>query len=152
MYTYALPKVELQIMNWLMCTQLILHKSRLFMIISCSLSWLWWINSYIKQLGCVWKWLVSLNPMVLLISIPMKNGYFIGNINPTFSDKPTSSWSLSIVWGAPRFWLALRDWLWPWPLPVGPAAVSCCAPQGRHRQAQPWRTVRQVLWELGKSH
>ena len=27
-------------------------------------------------------------PMVLLISIPMKNGYFIGNINPTFSDKP----------------------------------------------------------------
>ena len=28
------------------------------------------------------------NPMVLLIIIPMKNGYFIGNINPTFSDKP----------------------------------------------------------------
>ena len=32
---------------------------------------------------------VALNPMVLLIIIPM-NGYFIGNINPTFSDKPTS--------------------------------------------------------------
>ena len=31
--------------------------------------------------------------MVLLIIIPMKNGYFIGNINPTFSDKPT--WSHS---------------------------------------------------------
>ena len=29
-----------------------------------------------------------LYPMVLLIIIPMKNGYFIGNINPTFSDKP----------------------------------------------------------------
>ena len=29
-----------------------------------------------------------LNPMVLLIIIPMKNGYFIGNINPTVSDKP----------------------------------------------------------------
>ena len=28
---------------------------------------------------------VPLNPMVLLIMIPMKNGYFIGNINPTFS-------------------------------------------------------------------
>ena len=28
------------------------------------------------------------DPMVLLIIIPMKNGYFIGNINPTFSDKP----------------------------------------------------------------
>ena len=26
--------------------------------------------------------------MVLLIIIPMKNGYFIGNINPTFSDIP----------------------------------------------------------------
>ena len=27
--------------------------------------------------------------MVLLIIIPFLNGYFIGNINPTFSDKPT---------------------------------------------------------------
>ena len=26
--------------------------------------------------------------MVLLIIIPFLNGYFIGNINPTFSDKP----------------------------------------------------------------
>ena len=24
-----------------------------------------------------------------MIIIPMKNGYFIGKINPTFSDKPT---------------------------------------------------------------
>ena len=31
------------------------------------------------------------NPMVLLIIIPMKNGYFIGNINPTFSDIPICS-------------------------------------------------------------
>ena len=29
-----------------------------------------------------------LNPMVLLIIIPFWNGYFIGNIDPTFSDKP----------------------------------------------------------------
>ena len=36
---------------------------------------------------------VPLNPMVLLIIIPMKNGYFIGNINPTFSDKPVSNQS-----------------------------------------------------------
>ena len=28
--------------------------------------------------------------MVLLIIIPMKNCYFIGNINPTVSDKPIS--------------------------------------------------------------
>ena len=36
------------------------------------------------------------NPMVLLIMIPMNNGYFIGNINPTFSDipiyKPPGQW------------------------------------------------------------
>ena len=32
-----------------------------------------------------------LYPMVLLIIIPFLNGYFIGNINPTFSDKPRSS-------------------------------------------------------------
>ena len=30
-------------------------------------------------------------PNGLLIIIPMKNGYFIGNINPTFSDKPIFS-------------------------------------------------------------
>ena len=33
---------------------------------------------------------VPLNSMVLLIIIPFLNGYFIGNINPTFSDKPIS--------------------------------------------------------------
>ena len=42
----------------------------------------------LNPFGCVWKCRVPLNPMVLLIIIPMKNGYFIGNINPTFSDKP----------------------------------------------------------------
>ena len=31
---------------------------------------------------------VPLNPMVLLIIIPMKNGYFIGNMYTLFSDKP----------------------------------------------------------------
>ena len=35
----------------------------------------------------IWKWLVPLNPMVLLIIIPMKNGYFIGNI-PYFQTNP----------------------------------------------------------------
>ena len=44
--------------------------------------------------GCVWKWLVALNPLVLLIIIPMKNCYFIGKINPTFSDKPRFCQSL----------------------------------------------------------
>ena len=37
--------------------------------------------------GFVWKWLVPLKPMVLLIIIPMKNGYFIGNI-PYFQTNP----------------------------------------------------------------
>ena len=35
--------------------------------------------------------------MVLLIIIPMKNGYFIGNINPTFSDKPIFHKSSSLL-------------------------------------------------------
>ena len=36
---------------------------------------------------------VPLNPMVFMIIIPMKNGYFIGNINPTFSGpNPFSSY------------------------------------------------------------
>ena len=41
-----------------------------------------------KNMTAAWarKWL----PMVLLIIIPFLNGYFIGNINPTFSDKPIS--------------------------------------------------------------
>ena len=30
----------------------------------------------------------TLKPMVFMIIIPFLNGYFIGNINPTFSDKP----------------------------------------------------------------
>ena len=31
---------------------------------------------------------VPLNPVWLMIIIPFLTGYFIGNINPTFSDKP----------------------------------------------------------------
>ena len=52
--------------------------------------------------GCVWKCCVSLNPMVLLIIIPFLNGYFIGNINPTFSDKPTWTFTNHIFF---HFWL-----------------------------------------------
>ena len=40
------------------------------------------------RIGCVWKCCVpQKNPMVLLIIIPMKNGYFIGNI-PYFQTNP----------------------------------------------------------------
>ena len=47
-----------------------------------------WQGSHLKErrweargpYGCVWKWLVPLNAMVLLIIIPCLNGYFIGNI------------------------------------------------------------------------
>ena len=38
--------------------------------------------------GFVWKSCTPLYPIVLLIIIPFLNGYFIGNINPTFSDIP----------------------------------------------------------------
>ena len=46
------------------------------------------IWDYTGLYGIIYK--VPLNPMVLLIIIPMKNCYFIGKINPTFSDKPIS--------------------------------------------------------------
>ena len=47
---------------------------------------LWSIDIYSTQYssGFVWKCCVPLNPMVLLIIIPMKNGYFIGNIPNIF--------------------------------------------------------------------
>ena len=35
--------------------------------------------------------------MVLLIIIPMNNGYFIGNINPTFSDKAIWKWKKIVL-------------------------------------------------------
>ena len=45
---------------------------------------------YIVIWVCLKMLCTPLYPMVLLIIIPMKNGYFIGNINPTFSDKAKS--------------------------------------------------------------
>ena len=57
--------------------------------------------------GCVWKCCVPLNPMVLLIIIPMKNGYFIGKINPTFLDKPIFWWWNSSLQGAKQISPAL---------------------------------------------
>ena len=51
----------------------------------------------IPAYGYVWKCCVSLNLMVLLIIIPFLNGYFIGNINPTFSDKPILAYCLHLV-------------------------------------------------------
>ena len=43
----------------------------------------------------IWVCLIMLakplKPMVLLIILPFLNGYFIGNINPTFSDTPICS-------------------------------------------------------------
>ena len=37
--------------------------------------------------------------MVLLIIIPFLNGYFIGNINPTFSDKPKLGFQFQLQHG-----------------------------------------------------
>ena len=44
----------------------------------------------VHQYGCVWK-CVPLNPMVLLIIIPIKNCYFIGGIHH-FQTNPYSTW------------------------------------------------------------
>ena len=51
------------------------------------------------------KMLCTPKPNVLLIIIPMKNGYFIGNINPTFSDIPILLVvSLTKSAGTPHLW------------------------------------------------
>ena len=50
--------------------------------------------------GSMWVCLkmlcTPLYPMVLLIILPFLNGYFIGNIKPTFSDKPI--WQMWHLW------------------------------------------------------
>ena len=73
---------------------------------------------------------VPLNPMVLLIIIPFLNGYFIGNINPTFSDKPNCflhgkflGTHLGRLWKHWTFWEVLGNhWTW-------------------------WRITPAILWE-----
>ena len=56
--------------------------------------------SRLGKLSVMWACLKMLctpfYPMVLLIIIPFLNGYFIGKINPTFSDKPMYSDSYAI--------------------------------------------------------
>ena len=56
---------------------------------------------------------VPLNPMVLLIIIPMTNGYFIGNINPTFSDKPICVFECVFFFDT-MAWDDLNKTNWPW--------------------------------------
>ena len=48
------------------------------------------VYTYTNMWVCLKMSCTPLYPMVLLIIIPFLNGYFIGNINPTFSDKPMS--------------------------------------------------------------
>ena len=55
----------------------------------------------------------------LLIIIPFLNGYFIGNINPTFSDKPRWSFGLSGTW----LWTSLDL------APVPPGLVQFLGPR-----------------------
>ena len=65
--------------------------------------------------GCVWKCCVPRkNPMVLLIIIPMKNGYFIGKIlgiYPTFSDKPMYQ-QLESPESDQKIYIQLAIWNW----------------------------------------
>ena len=53
--------------------------------------WMWIEESLGIPIRVCLKIVYPIYPMVLLIIIPMKNGYFIGKINPTFSDKPIRS-------------------------------------------------------------
>ena len=72
-----------------------------------------------KPTGCVWKcWEHPNYPMVLLIIIPMKNGYFIGNI-PYFQTNPTeSNWFQDSRWPITqeevRRSTVSRKTSWPW--------------------------------------
>ena len=81
--------------------------------------------------------------MVLLIIIPMKNGYFIGNINPTFSDKPISNyirlWMFSVLFN--KLWIVAPEktgfiryknhHIWPY---FGGSREVTSAPAGRDVQ------------------
>ena len=79
--------------------------------------------------GCVWKCCVPLHPMVLLIIIPMKNGYFIGGI-PHFQTYPTEFLQLQRIFHILVFFLvqdvaeyqSLKDFI----LEALPADVCRC--------------------------
>ena len=71
---------------------------------------IWW---YIPIWVCLKMLAKPLNLMVLLIIIPFLNGYFIGNINPTFQTNPHQSSSIFInlhqsssffPMAGPKFW------------------------------------------------
>ena len=47
----------------------------------------WW-QPLTATIGCVWKCCVTHCTQWFCWSLSLLNGYFIGNINPTFSDKP----------------------------------------------------------------
>ena len=64
---------------------------------------------YLAHIWVCLKIVYPLNPMVLLIIIPFLNGYFIGNINPTFSDKPISC-DLPLIFEHPSKIIQVRPW------------------------------------------
>ena len=66
---------------------------------------------------CLKMLCTPLYPMVLLIIIPMNNGYFIGKINPTFSDKAISS---------PSPFFGTTSWEFPKVKPGCPAGPLTC--------------------------
>ena len=75
---------------------------------------------------------VPLNPLVLLIMIPFFNGYFIGKINPTFSDKPiwgmlSSPLNLCIdraCWDQHGHTVRRKPWEFAW-FQSGPGSGGC---------------------------
>ena len=68
--------------------------------------------------GCVWKCCVPHCTQWFCWSLSLLNGYFIGNINPTFSDKPTSEDRR--IFDAQRPWIHWQPNLrwFPWRPPL----------------------------------
>ena len=67
-------------------------------------------GGFISTWVCLKMSCTPLYPMVLLIIIPFLNGYFIGNINPTFSDKPTYWCLIGNGWE----WMGMDGNGWEW--------------------------------------
>ena len=54
-------------------------------------------HCWTSPFGCVWKCRVPHCTQWFCWSLSLLNGYFIGNINPTFSDKPIFQGSLKLL-------------------------------------------------------
>ena len=82
--------------SMLVKSQILMDKSQFLMVLHIKCPCVLVNSMNHPWIGCVWKCRVSLNPMVLLIVIPIKNGYFIGNIPNIFRQTQFSSFYLTV--------------------------------------------------------